>query len=261
MHFISPITHDIRSTYPAPAFIHDLTFSHAGDMLLLASDNGQVMLFDYPSMEQMHIVKAHTAAAQCLSLDSRGAYCAVGGSDAVVGIWDTTDWICLRTVRGLDYPVRSLSFSFDGQYICAGSDESGSHSIDIVGLLRTTVVVVVGLNHWCVVLIGWTTDSYGYRRGRAHVRHEPCRCQRRLAPDQVLTRLLRRPDGHEDPEQLGKVAMVHVKRSSSSSSRGRGRRGRRKLSTRNLYGNMEFRALFNKHASFFVSLCVCVLGS
>lgn len=100
----------------------------------MSTASGQVLLYDYPTLTPSHSVDAHASAALCLELDPRGVHLAVGGSDAVVGIWDTSEWMCVRTLRRMDAPVKSLSFSFDGAYICAGSDEPGNHDIEIVSL-------------------------------------------------------------------------------------------------------------------------------
>jgi WD40 repeat protein len=89
----------------------------------MATSTGQVLLYDFPSLKPNYSFAAHASAALCLELDPRGAHLVVGGSDAVVGIWD------------IDAPVKSISVSFDGSYLCAGRDESGTHDIDIVRAL------------------------------------------------------------------------------------------------------------------------------
>lgn len=50
-------------------------------------------------------------------------FLATGGSDSIIALWDTTDWICQRTLIDMTGPVRSISFSFDGSFIVGGSDE------------------------------------------------------------------------------------------------------------------------------------------
>lgn len=132
MHFINVATHTRTTTNSLPTAVHSLIFSHSGDTLLLSTASGQVLLYDFPNLTPIHSVDAHASAALCLELDPRGIHLAVGGSDAVVGIWDTSEWMCVRTLRRMDAPVKSLSFSFDGAYICAGSDEPGSHDVEIV---------------------------------------------------------------------------------------------------------------------------------
>lgn len=134
LHFISVLTRTITATNSLPTSVHSLIFSNSGDTLLLSTAEGRVLLYDFPSLTPSHSIDAHASAALCLELDQRGVHLAVGGSDAVVGIWDTSEWICTRTLRGMEAPVKSVSFSYDGSYICAGSDEKESHDIQIVSL-------------------------------------------------------------------------------------------------------------------------------
>lgn len=132
VYFVDLRMNAVAAAHKLPAVVHGLCFSHRGETLLLSCATGQVLLYDFPSLKGRYSVEAHASAALCLELDPRGVHLAVGGSDAVVGIWDTEEWVCLRTLRGMDAPVKRVSFSFDGQYICAASDEQGSHDIEIV---------------------------------------------------------------------------------------------------------------------------------
>lgn len=74
----------------------------------------------------LHDLNAHTSAATIATQSPSARYIATGGSDALVTLWDTTDWTCRHSLTELGGPVRSLSFSFDGAYICAGTDEGGA---------------------------------------------------------------------------------------------------------------------------------------
>ena len=141
LHFISVLTHTVTATNSLPAQVHSLIFSHSGEMLLMSTATGKVLLYEFPGLNPIHSVDAHASGALCLELDPRGTHLAVGGSDAVVGIWDTRGWTCVRALRGMDAPAKSVSFSFDGTYICAGSDEIGSHDIEIVGVLTFYIVL------------------------------------------------------------------------------------------------------------------------
>lgn len=58
-----------------------------------------------------------------------GSHLAVGASDALITLWDTTDLICVRSFAAMSGPVKSLSFSFDGSYIVGGSDEGNTLDI------------------------------------------------------------------------------------------------------------------------------------
>ena len=129
VHFVDVRTNSLMATSKLPSPVYSLTFSHRGDTLLLSTASGQVLLYDWPSLKLRHTVEAHASAAMCLELDPRGAHLAVGGSDAVVGIWDTEEWVCLRTLRMMDAPVKRVTLSYDGQYICTATDEP-SQDID-----------------------------------------------------------------------------------------------------------------------------------
>lgn len=130
---------DMRQNAPletrkVPAYVHGMTFSHAGNTLLMSMASGEVLLYDYPGLKPQHTVEAHASAALCLELDPRGNLLAVGGSDAVVGVWDTEEWVYLRTLRNMDAPVKKVTFSFDGQYICYATEDPASHDIEVVSI-------------------------------------------------------------------------------------------------------------------------------
>ncbi|KAI5800083.1 WD domain-containing protein [Geopyxis carbonaria] len=159
VHFIDTRAHARTSTHSLPAPVHGIAFSHSGETLLMATAAGKVLLYDFPSLTPSHSVDAHASAALCLELDPRGVHLAVGGSDAVVGLWDTTEWICLRTLRGMGNPVKCISFSFDGSYICAGSDEIGSHDIEIIHVDTGDLVHTVTTTH-PITRIKWHPTKY-----------------------------------------------------------------------------------------------------
>ena len=54
---------------------------------------------------------------------------ATGSADAIVGIWDANELICARTVSRMEWHIRTLSFSYDGQLLAIGSEDP---VIDIV---------------------------------------------------------------------------------------------------------------------------------
>ncbi|KAJ5935423.1 hypothetical protein N7466_004970 [Penicillium verhagenii] len=91
--------------------------------LFLTTGEGRVKIVSYPSFETIHTLNAHTSACISTALAPTGRYLAVGGSDALISLWDTTDWICRRTLSSENGgAVRGLSWSFDGRFICGASD-------------------------------------------------------------------------------------------------------------------------------------------
>lgn len=95
---------------------------------LVTTGRGTVEVLAFPGWKPLHTLVAHAAGCYVLALDSRGRRLAVGGADAVVSVWDVDRLACSHTVARLDKPVRALSFSHDGRFLAAGSQD---HFIDI----------------------------------------------------------------------------------------------------------------------------------
>lgn len=66
---------------------------------------------------------AHTQNCYCIEFDPRDRYFAVGSADALISIWDLASFTCVRTIDRLEWQVRTLGFSADGQYLAAGSED------------------------------------------------------------------------------------------------------------------------------------------
>jgi WD40 repeat protein len=99
--------------------------------LLITTGEGRVRIVSYPKFEPLYTINAHTSACFCLEMDPRGKYLAVGGSDALISLWDTQDWMCKHTLGHMEGPLRSVAFSWDGSYVVGGSDEGAG--LEIVG--------------------------------------------------------------------------------------------------------------------------------
>lgn len=67
-------------------------------------------------------LNGHTGSCLSVELSPNGKYLASGGTDSLVCLYDTKDFICSRTLTDLIGPVKSLSFTWDGYYVVAGSD-------------------------------------------------------------------------------------------------------------------------------------------
>jgi THO complex subunit 3 len=104
-----------------------MAFSNSGRELFATTGEGPVKVLDWPSLECLYTLSAHTSATYAVQHSPAGSYVAVGGSDSMITLWDTTNWHCAHTLTPHMGSVRDLSFSFDGAYI-AGS--SGSDARD-----------------------------------------------------------------------------------------------------------------------------------
>ncbi|MCJ1411190.1 hypothetical protein MMC19_005278 [Ptychographa xylographoides] len=106
-----------------------LPSSNSPTSILLTTGTGSVTIATYPSLTTLHTLHAHTSSCSTLALSPSGRYLSTGGSDAIITLWDTTDLICRRTLDKMTGAVRSVSFSWDGAYVCGGGDEGSGIEI------------------------------------------------------------------------------------------------------------------------------------
>jgi THO complex subunit 3 len=122
-------TLDVRThrTLSATKFdfeVNEFAWAEDGQRFFVTTGLGTVEVLGYPLWGALHTLQAHTAGCYCLALDpSAGGLLAVGGADALVSVWALDELCCLRTLPRLEKPVRALSFSHDGQFLAAGSQD------------------------------------------------------------------------------------------------------------------------------------------
>ncbi|KAF2639782.1 WD40 repeat-like protein [Massarina eburnea CBS 473.64] len=99
-------------------------FNWSGSHLFLTDGEGCVKIVRYPSFDMALKLNAHTSSAFAITMSPSGEYLAAGGGDALVSLWDTQEWICVRTLDITSGMVKSVDFSFDGSYITAGAEKA-----------------------------------------------------------------------------------------------------------------------------------------
>lgn len=75
---------------------NEMLFSRNCRQLAVSSAIG-LKVFSFPEMKLQLALDAHPAACATLDLDPRGRYLAIGSSDSIASLWDTTEWYCVRT--------------------------------------------------------------------------------------------------------------------------------------------------------------------
>lgn len=87
----------------------------------MTTGEGKIRILSYPDFEPVFHYKyqgqdpiefslhGHTSSSLSAELQPTGRYLATGGSDSIIALWDTTDWICQRTLTSMAGPVRSIS--------------------------------------------------------------------------------------------------------------------------------------------------------
>jgi THO complex subunit 3 len=108
--------------------VNEIAWNNSGNLFFTTTGNGTVEVYDYTgkglsASNKLTVLTAHTQNCYCIKFDPKDKYFAVGTADALVSIWDLSSFTCVRTLDLLEWPVRTLGFSADGQYLAAGSED------------------------------------------------------------------------------------------------------------------------------------------
>lgn len=146
------------------------TFSNTGSHLFVTTGDGRVKIVDYEKeFKQIHELNAHTSSCYTVALSSTGTHLAIGGGDALISLWDTKEWICVRTLEDMTGPVRSVDFSFDGSYVVGGSDEGNKLSIahtetgEYVHHIETSAPALFVAWHPLRYVLAYSVDGQGLK--------------------------------------------------------------------------------------------------
>ncbi|RMZ86711.1 hypothetical protein DV736_g6062, partial [Chaetothyriales sp. CBS 134916] len=163
----SPI---VLAKHKQPQQTNQTTFSNAypPQDLLITQGDGSVKILDYPSMSLLHTLSAHTSSCTAIAYSPSGKYVAVGGSDALISLWDTSDWVCRRTLSNpASGAVRGISWSWDGRYIVGASEDVGSGGgegsstgLDLYHAETGDVVYTIPTGTSSIPAVAWHPNRY-----------------------------------------------------------------------------------------------------
>ncbi|XP_063389363.1 THO complex subunit 3 [Cydia fagiglandana] len=108
--------------------VNEISWNNSSDLFYLTNGLGCVHILSYPGLQLQTVLKAHPGTCICIEHDPTGRYFATGSADALVSLWDAQELAALRVFSRLEWPVRTLSFSFDGRLLASASED---HVIDI----------------------------------------------------------------------------------------------------------------------------------
>ncbi|KAF7884352.1 uncharacterized protein EAF02_004688 [Botrytis sinoallii] len=133
IYILSPTQSTPLASHQQPVQTNQIAFCWSGDKIFLTTGEGRIKILSYPDFKpifnmsfeasQPFTLNGHTSSCLSVEMQPTARFLASGGSDSIIALWDTTDWICQRTLIDMVGPIRSISFSFDGSYIVGGSDE------------------------------------------------------------------------------------------------------------------------------------------
>jgi len=132
--------------------VNEIGWNNTGELFFLTTGLGTVEILRWmPATNELipiRTIHAHTANTYCIEFDPLNKYFAVGSADAVVTLWgiifmlfffvlvfllrlDINEMVCVRSFCKLQYPLRTISFSHDGQFLALASED---HIIGIFGI-------------------------------------------------------------------------------------------------------------------------------
>lgn len=161
----------VLSEHRQPLQTNQCVFDWSGTHLYMTGGDGCVKIHRYPSFENALTLNAHTSACYAISMSPSGEFLAAGGGDALVSLWDTQEWICVRTLELTGGLVKTVDFSFDGSYITAGSDDKEEKKIQIAHVETGEIVHTINVPtpaahvawHPCRYILAYSADQQGLK--------------------------------------------------------------------------------------------------
>ncbi|CAH7674379.1 WD40-repeat-containing domain protein [Phakopsora pachyrhizi] len=143
--------------------INEVAFSHSGEYIFVPNGAGAVVTYEFKledgavRLNQFNRCEAHACIINCIDIDPRGRYIAVGGADSIVSLIDLEDFYCVNTFAHLDSDVRTISFSYDGDFVAiAGKD----FFIDISSVSTGQQVKKIDSLTYPVNTLAWHPSKY-----------------------------------------------------------------------------------------------------
>lgn len=133
IHILSPRQSTPIASHQQSVQTNQIAFDFSGERIYVTTGDGRVKILSYPDFQPVLFSKSiptapftlngHTSSCLSVELQPAARLLATGGSDSIIALWDTTDWVCKNTLIDMTGPVRSISFSHEGSYVVGGSDE------------------------------------------------------------------------------------------------------------------------------------------
>uniref|UniRef100_A0A0A9Y7W3 THO complex subunit 3 n=1 Tax=Lygus hesperus TaxID=30085 RepID=A0A0A9Y7W3_LYGHE len=121
--FIDTRMYKIRVEKQFSFEVNEIKWNLNTTLFFLTSGQGSIHVLSFPDLKLQYVAKAHPGTCICIEMDPTGKYFATGSADALVSLWDVRDIACVRVFTRLDWPVRTLSFSYDGALIASASED------------------------------------------------------------------------------------------------------------------------------------------
>ena len=105
------------------AVVWQADFSPDGDMIVTASHDGNIRLWDAKTGDRLALLKGHTEAVKSMTFNSSGTQLVTASNDGTARIWDIDFQTELTQLKEHTSTVESASFSTDDQQIITASQD------------------------------------------------------------------------------------------------------------------------------------------
>jgi WD40 repeat protein len=103
--------------------VHSLAFSPDGGMLVSASYDKTVRLWDVANRKSLHVLGGHSDVVYTVAFSPDGLRVVSGSWDHTLRLWDAKSGKLIREMQGHEKKVLSAAFSGDRRYIASGSED------------------------------------------------------------------------------------------------------------------------------------------
>ncbi|MCA6364471.1 MAG: WD40 repeat domain-containing protein [Bacteroidetes bacterium] len=100
--------------------VRGLALHPNGNLLAVASGDGNVRIFELPAVTEIACFEAHAQSANCVSWSPDGSFLLSGGKDAHLNVWDE-NYNRIESIPAHNYAIYSIVWSPEGNYFATGS--------------------------------------------------------------------------------------------------------------------------------------------
>lgn len=104
--------------------ITDIRFHPVFPLIVSASIDATIKVWDYETGEFERTLKGHTNVVQALDFDHTGNFLVSCSADLTIKLWDFQTYECLRTMHGHDHNISAVLFLPSGDQIVSASRDS-----------------------------------------------------------------------------------------------------------------------------------------
>jgi THO complex subunit 3 len=120
---LSPTQTTPISSHQQKEQTNQIAFCWGGKKIFATTALGTCRILQYPDLTpafhlsygsepKEFVLNGHTSSCLTAEMQPTGRHLATGGSDSIIALWDTTEWLCTKTITNMVGPVRSISQLF-----------------------------------------------------------------------------------------------------------------------------------------------------